>query len=66
MTIHQIIKELAKEEVFIHLTVKAQSMIANAYEGLQGLGEASDESAKEYLTEKQIDYIKKIGKRYLK
>lgn len=63
MTVHSTLLKL-KELHYDQLAPKAREMVDTCLWGLDGMGELRDWEVRDYLTDKQIEYIKRIGERY--
>lgn len=46
------------------LNLYEKKALDNILGGISGLGEITDEEVKEYLSEKQVNFIKNLGKRF--
>ena len=63
MTLHNKLLKL-KEHHYDDMSKKAQKLVDNCLDGLDGLGEVLDCEALIYISEKQVDYINKVWERY--
>lgn len=64
MTIYQTAL-LIKKYYWMRLNFFEKTLLDKLIDGISGLGYPKDDEIKEYLTTKQMQFIKRLGKRFL-